>query len=175
VKHIYCVASGCYSDYRVHAVFEREDDAARYAVELSKDRGDDEGWALRSSDARVEIMPYYPEGGAPEIVTVYRAALLLYDDGRVMEDFWPFRETMDVKPQASQEWSHEVVVGARPVLRYVRAPIYSGKGGRIEGTCLDARALIQAIKDRAAMFKAGAWNPRSSRELNWQSGEEPAS
>lgn len=166
----YCVSSGCYSDYRVLATFDDIKDAKSWAAALRDASEGDDSWAY-SDDARVELLPHYAAGKTPTVVMVYRASVVLWDNGVVASERGA--ATAGIEARSSKEWSHDAAGDSRPRLRYVRAPCYNKNGGRLEGEGTDERALIQAISDRAAMFKAGAWNPKRHTELTWVGTDDP--
>lgn len=63
MKTIYAVSSGEYSDYSVHAAFEREEDAQQYADRRT----------THSETFRVEDLPFYGPGEVPPVHTLYYA------------------------------------------------------------------------------------------------------
>ena len=173
-RRLYAVVSGSYSDYRILALFDSQESAAKWAdtVKVESEKDDT---SFYDSDARIESFPFYAGSEQPGIVTTYRAEVTLFDDGRVLDyRAGKWDEAGEVVSRGSKEWSHDAESDSRPRLRYCRAPRHNGKAGRLEGHGLDERALIQAISDRVAMFKAGAWDPRKRTDIEWTGGEDPS-
>ena len=72
------LSSGEYSDYRVHAVFERQSAAEAAAKEFSKDY----------EIYRAEEVKVYPDGYEPEWVTTYRVHETFLPDGLTTGAVW---------------------------------------------------------------------------------------
>ena len=53
----------------------------------------------------------------------------------------------------------------RPSVRYVRALVHGGKGGRIEVRGSNEAAVRKVYSERVAMWKAGAWAGPQHNEI----------
>lgn len=146
-KVIYAVTSGCYSDYRVLAVFTDKSTAERWAKALASE-----------SDSWVEEFDLVQRGIAPFRVTTWQQNAELYDDGRV--DIGELR--------SSDEWAINTLYGIppiRPQVRYVRALCHDNRGGRLEVRGAVRRAVLKVVSERIAMWKAGTWAGPKHDEL----------
>lgn len=145
-KHMWAVSTGVYSDYRVCAVFEKQDDA--------------ENWAQAIGDeARVEQIMHVPAGVRPFKQTVYGQSANLWDNGEVvLQDVW-----------SHTDYPIDSLFGevpTRPKVRYVRAPIHRNKGGRVDIAGPTAASVAKVMNERIMAWKAGAWAGPECREIN---------
>jgi hypothetical protein len=138
---IYAISSGSYSDYRVLAVFSSKKVAQET---LRRWNGTNDSW----SSGQVEEFPFYD--AVPEPETVFSMIQELWDDGtegrlneRAHTDM-PFDRLFDVPPKG------------RPSVRFVRAPVHQGKGGRLEVRGTDIKKVQKAFRDRKAQWQATA-------------------
>jgi hypothetical protein len=98
-KYLYAIASGSYSDYRVHAVCESKADAEQVAKV-----GNRSGGAF-FDDFEVEEMPYFPKGEVPQRGGWWSAEAVVQDDGRIEHDEprfhvrWPWDYDYEPKSQ----------------------------------------------------------------------------
>jgi len=135
---IWVVSSGSYSDYRVHAVF-ADELAAKRAVGMER--------KPYGESYVVETLPFFATGEFAEMVTEYRHNIVLWDDGRSDQEH--------VSEETGPEF--DLTYGpppARPQVRYVRAPIYGNKGGRIEVRGADRAAVDKTLTDKVAEWRA---------------------
>ena len=134
-RRVWLVVTGSYSDYQVECAAASEADGEQIAATINASGSGYEG-------ARVESVPLVTPPVHP--VTVYRASVTVWDDGRVEHhELWQY---------ARWPWEHEA---SRPVRwRWVRAPMYEGKGGRLDVTGTDRERVFKVASDRAAMIHA---------------------
>lgn len=150
MKHLWAVASGEYSDYRVHAVFETKAQADAAALLNVPDS---------YNDYRVEEIQFYPKGTKAKMVTVYSLQVNLWDDGRwnrgnsnsSAEPSGALNPISRVQPEFNS-WHADA--GPRPKTRFVRAPCHNGKGGRFEVYGTNRSAVLKTVKDRVAEHTA---------------------
>lgn len=132
---IYAVSTGSYSDYRVRATFELEEDAKISAEAMN---AQDE-WA----EARVEVLSYYPAGQTPTSQTVYYHGAHVQDNGVVTSEY----------DHGFVEWDFEAFQtfeNNRPDVRFHR-----GTGvGSLTVSGLDKQAVDQSFSDNLARIKA---------------------
>jgi len=159
VENVYCVASGCYSDYEVHAAFECKEDAEAWASAISE--RDDNGYSR--GDVRVQEFLRVPKGVKPYTQTTYHRNMNLWDDGTTSDDNQSCNTDFPI-------CAYDGVPPGRPRVRFVRAPCHRGKGGRLEMTCANKSVMDKAFQDRLTMWKAGAWNTRDLKEWKSNSG-----
>ena len=152
-KKIWVVEQGSYSDYRVLAVFEDEATARAWANAINADGG------RYGEEAEVSEMDLVTKGTKPEKVTTYRVYATLWDDGTV-EDADNLRSDSDFPITALYG-----VPPKRPRVRYVRAPCYNNRGGRLEVIGSSAQSVMKVVSDRIAMWKAGAWAGPEHKEI----------
>ncbi len=137
-KTMYAVASGEYSDYRVVCVCDSEARAEAVAASL---RDDSDGWRR---DARVESINYVDH--PPEKVTVHHASVEVFDDGTTREQRQPWQTT---------EWPFDHWEPLDAVSwRWVRAPMYNCKGGRLDVRGTDQERVRRVFSDRRAQLLA---------------------
>lgn len=135
MKTSYVVSSGSYSGYRVHAVFESEEDAKAHAAQIGS-------WA------DVVDMPYFPTGTRPEMTTIW-------DVTAQGPDF-----ELDLRARTEPEYDGETAMlrGRRPKVdentRWVRNG--SEKVPFLSCRSLDLEAAKKVVSDRAAQLKAKA-------------------
>ena len=105
-------------------------------------------------------MGLIPKGRGPYQETTWESQVTLWDDGRVEQDG---------EPSARTEFPIATLRGPapkRPEVRYVRAPVHEGKGGRLEVRGPTLASVVKVVAERIAMWKAGAWAGPGHRELN---------
>lgn len=113
-KSVWLVTSGSYSDYSVHCAAPSEE-AAQGIVDALNTPGK---WARYF----VEQVPVIEKA---QRVTIYGIEAVIEDAGTVCEESVLDREEWNVDPLYPER--------LRPVtVRWVRAPIYNGKAGRLE-------------------------------------------
>lgn len=136
MSNVYAITSGEYSGYRVLAVCEDKKTAERWARAINGQQ-----------DARVEAMTYIKAGEPPRRQHRVDVIETWWDSGQV-EDF----DCEEVDEYAIASYRGEAP--ARPVVRFVRAPVHNGRGGRIE---VAARTKVEAMKvysEQKAMWKS---------------------
>lgn len=152
LRELWTVESGSYSDWRIHAVFENEEDAETWAAAI---RGEEGGW---HSDASVGRLTLVPAGVKPRRITTWEMEAELWDDGRVLNE----------RVHSYTEYPITALHGPppkRPCVRYVRAPIHGGYGGRIEVRGATEKSVRKVFSERVAMWKAGSWAGPGHAEL----------
>ncbi|HUW01784.1 MAG TPA: hypothetical protein VMW08_05495 [Acidimicrobiales bacterium] len=139
MKKVHAVSSGTYSDYRVHALFRRKRDAEAAIVELAGTPDFYSGGSLR-----VEAFHLFDKGEplVPVPWRMYRVTV--WDDGT----------TSDVVESNEAKWPWEFEAGRRVDVRFVRAPVHQGKGGRLEVYGTDLPAVGQVFSDNRAQVLA---------------------
>lgn len=137
MKTIYAIASGEYSDYRVMAVAESKELAEAWAEAL---RTDEDGW---HDDARVEEMVFVDEPPARQHF-VY-----------LNQDLWNDGSEGDLRISESDKYpiDYEEPSPVRPRVRFVRAPVHGGKGGRLEVTGRDKQSVMKVYTEQVAMWR----------------------
>jgi hypothetical protein len=136
---IYAVTTGSYSDYRVRSLFTSKKLAKTAAEATGKE---DDSWY---SDAEVE--EFYLYDHVPEPVTEFYYQAELWDDGRVTNEHQ--------RSETRLPWTHLWgVPPKRPDVRYVRAPMYKGKAGRLEVRGSNEQAVKQSFSDNKARILA---------------------
>ena len=140
-KKMWALSSGSYSDYRVKVLFASKK-LAEEAVRA--DNADKESWGESFS----EVFEVYDT--VPEMVTVHVWQEAIYDDGT----------TSDFRASAHSHlpWNHywDYAENGRPKVRFVRAPMYHNRGGRLEVSGTDEQAVKQAFTDNKARILAEA-------------------
>ena len=145
-KSVWLVSSGSYSDYRVHCAAPSKKAAQGIVDALN---GDDE-W----SKYFVERVPVIEKA---ERITVYGIEAIVTDDGTVREESVRDRDEWNVDPLYQQR--------LRPVtVRWVRAPIYHGRAGRLEVYGTDRELVREAFASTKAQL-LGDPDLRSRREF----------
>ena len=133
---IWGISQGSYSDYRVLALCDTKKRAEAVA-------------ALPGSDSygdglMVEEFVYLDHD--PERVTTYLLSVEIFDTGSVKNHHERMRT----------EWEFSMLYPEdnRPVRwRWVRAPMYNGKGGRLEVMGTDQERVRKVFSDRTAMLR----------------------
>lgn len=148
MQTVYAVASGEYSDYRIHALFEVEADAEAHAAKRN------EGGSAYES-ASVEEFSFYPAGEQPERLTVFHISAY-----RSMEN--PYKETQRSDVVWSYDYEGDFVSGSAvpsgtSVLTSGGDPVSTSSWGksynaRARGT--DPERTRKAFQD--AMYRAKA-------------------
>ena len=119
---VWAVSSGSYSDYRVLGLFPTKELAERAAMEVC---GIDKGYRY---DAFTESFTLWAADDMPQAVTFWRVNQTWWDDGSITgedEEEWTQHELATL---------FDIPSGDRVAVRWVRAPMHKGKGGRIELT-----------------------------------------
>jgi len=138
MKKVHAVSSGTYSDYRVHALFHSESDAEKARAQLA---GSEDFYG---GSARVESFHLFDEG-EPVVPVPWRMVRVnIWDDGT----------TGDVDEANEMKWPWEFEAGRRVDVRWVRAPVHQGKGGRLEVYGTDLQAIGQSFSDNRAQVLA---------------------
>ena len=133
---VWLVSSGSYSDYRVHCAAPSKKAAQGIVDALN---GDDE-WIKYF----VERVPVVDKA---EKVTIYGVEAIVTDDGTVREESVRDRDEWNVDPLYPQR--------LRPVtVRWVRAPIYHGRAGRLEVYGTDEERVRKTYSDMRAQLLA---------------------
>lgn len=154
---VYVLASGAYSDREWHAVFTTEEAAQEALLASAASSG------YRSKhDYRIEEHTLYTS--CPEPVTVHRWSSVILDDGSCE----PTRKLADIE----LPWDHLWGVPRATLIRYVRAPIYRGHGGRLEVRGRDFEEVERAHADTLEKLRATARTgskPKEIKERPWAS------
>lgn len=131
-RTIYAVSSGSYSDYSVIALFEREEDANAYALDIGT-----EGYG----GAFVEEFDYWPAGARPKVVRVYRS----YWNP---QNQWKASDSLTATPELLARLK-------RPAVRELSHPHnpISWGGAWIMGEALDEQDLRKAMSDAIALVR----------------------
>lgn len=130
-KIVWAVTSGSYSDYRVRALFEDEA-TAKSVVATQKDHYD---WSLDG----IEGLVFYPAGEVPSQVPCHYMQVEIWDDGHLSNE--------RAESQNRWDWDEVEDFPVRPKVRWVRPPIQSDKGGRLEVRGRDLQGVQQAFSD----------------------------
>ena len=149
MKTVHVISSGEYSDYRVLAVVEDEATATAWADSL---RNEPDGY---HSDARVELMPFIPSGTAPAKQHFVCLTENLWDDGKC--DHYHVDEEDEY---AIGSYRGEAPL--RPLVRFVRALIHEGRGGRIEISGRTLAAVLKVYSEQKAVWKSSPKTFRAS-------------
>jgi hypothetical protein len=151
ITEMWAVASGEYSDYGIDAICGDRETAEAWAKAMN------ESADTCGSDHRVESIEFVPAGVEPFQVTHYTRHAELYDSGKLVEH--------DMRVDV--EWAVGSYMGippSRPHVRFVRAPVYQDKGGRLEVRGASEEAVNKVFSERVAAWKAGGWITRDLRE-----------
>lgn len=140
-RKVWAITTGAYSDYSVRALFSSKR-AAKQAAEANNK--DEDGW---HRDTEIEVFYLYDE--VPVKVTEFFYQVEIWDDGRVTNE----RNHATTCLPWNHLWG---LPKARPDVRYVRAPMYRDKGGRLEVRGTDEQAVKQAFSDNKARLLAEA-------------------
>ena len=133
-KSVWLVTSGSYSDYSVHCAAPSEE-AAQGIVAALNTPGK---WARYF----VEQVPVIEKA---ERITVYGIEAVIADDGTVREESVRDREEWNVDPLHPER--------LRPVtVRWVRAPAYRGRAGRLEVYGTDRERVRKTFSDMKAQL-----------------------
>lgn len=135
---MYALTSGSYSDYQVHCVFEREDDA--------------EAAAALGGDYEVVGLPLYRAGERPtRVITHWQAEARLYDET-------PLRvEGMHTHATTHWSWEGEPQYGPdRPRFGLLWIPPRSDRAGwwSLSAVCRDRDLALKSVQDNLAELKA---------------------
>lgn len=134
--HVWLVSSGSYSDYRV------------LCAAPSKKAAQD---IVRTLNAADEWAEYFAEQvpviEQAERVTVYALEAIIADAGTVREELVCDRDEWNVDPLYPER--------RRPVtVRWVRAPCYNGRAGRLEVYGTDQERVRKTFSDMKAQLLA---------------------
>jgi hypothetical protein len=139
-RKLWALTAGSYSDYQVHALFPTKKLAEAGVEAHNKDK---EAWI---EGAQVETLYLYDE--VPEPTTSWKYQAELWDDGLTTNEY--------LDSTTALPWNHlRGEAPKRPKVRYVRAPIYNNKGGRLEVYGSDEQAVKQAFSDNKARIRDG--------------------
>ncbi len=145
-RYVYAIASGSYSDYRVHAIVDGKKKDADALVKRAND-GDGFGDGYRVES----LMVVSPD--------VKRIESLL-----IQENIWDDGTTNEYFTHTSVRWPFDLLFeyeGRPVVVRWVRAPIHYGKGGRLEVRGTDHERVRKTFSDmRAALLTDDAMRSR---------------
>lgn len=132
---VWVVSSGSYSDYRVHCAAPSKK-AAQGIVD-----------ALNGDETYNYFIEQVPVIDKAEKVTIYGVEAIVTDNGTVREESVRDRDEWNVDPLYPQR--------LRPVtVRWVRAPIYHGRAGRLEVYGLDEERVRKTYSDMRAQLLA---------------------
>lgn len=133
---VWLVSSGSYSDYRV------------LCAAPSKKAAQDIVDALNATDEWAEyFVEQVPVIEHAERVTVYGLEAIITDAGTVREESVRDRDEWNVNPLYPER--------LRPVtVRWVRAPIYNGRAGRLEVYGTDQERVRKTFSDMKAQLLA---------------------
>ena len=134
-KSVWVVSSGSYSDYRVHCAAPSKKAAKAIIAALNGDE---------TYNYFIEQVPVIDKA---EKVTIYGMEAIITDDGTVREESVRDRDEWNIDPLYPQR--------LRPVtVRWVRAPIYHGRAGRLEVYGLDEERVRKTYSDMRAQLLA---------------------
>ena len=132
---VWVVSSGSYSDYRVHCAAPSKKAAQAIVVALNGDE---------TCNYFIEQVPVIDKA---EKVTIYGVEAIVTDDGTVREESVRDRDEWNIDPLYPQR--------LRPVtVRWVRAPIYHGRAGRLEVYGTDRERVGKTFSDMKAQLVA---------------------
>jgi len=133
---MWVIASGSYSDYRVHAVCDSKKTAKTIAARANADR---DGY---HDDYVIEELVYVDDPQISKVETL-RLSVNIWDDGTETED----RESYSV------EWPFDTLYGLSDCTwRWVRAPMHKNKGGRLEVSGTDHERVRKVFGERRALI-----------------------
>ena len=133
---VWLVSSGSYSDYRVHCAAPSKKAAQGIVAALNAT----DKW----SEYFLEEVPVIEKA---ERITVYGIEAIITDAGTVREESVRDREEWNVDPLYPYRLC--------PVtIRWVRAPIYNGKAGRLEVYGTDRELVRETFSDMKAQLVA---------------------
>ena len=134
-KTVWLVSSGTYSDYSVHCAAPSK--AAAQSIVA----------ALNGVDRIEYFVEQVPVIEKAQRVTVYGIEAVIADDGTVCEESVRDRDEWNVDPLYPQR--------LRPVtIRWVRAPVYHGRAGRLEVYGTDRERVRKTFSDLKAQLLA---------------------
>jgi len=141
---IWVVSSGSYSDYSVLAAFTSKSLAEEAAKMQTVD-------SYRSY--RVESLQSF--GRPPTMITTFKITTTIWDNGESghrcagESDVHPYWKSERSEPEFDMMYQR----AQRPDVRFVRAPVYKNKGGRLDVRCEDEQACWQAFSDNLVQIK----------------------
>lgn len=130
-KHVWAVSSGEYSDYRVLAICDSKKRAEAIAAQ------DESGYG----SAFVEKIPYWDTD--PRVRTVYGRECVITKAGEVKDEQVRDRDEHEVYAL----WTSRMVPST---VRWVRAPMYDGKAGRLEVYGTSKTRVLKAYSEHIA-------------------------
>lgn len=136
VRRLWAVTTGEYSDYRVNAVFEREEDARAFI---------DSGFGSDSYGADVTEMPYVPAGVRPRRLTVHCTSATAYRRGKLGD--------VAVRTYSEVVWD----LGDNPAPRRPRVwenRWADGSAVSVNAACSNPTLAEKAVRDRLARLYA---------------------
>jgi hypothetical protein len=150
-KTLWAVSIGSYSDYRVQALFETEEQAEKVVREAD---AIDSGYGYYT-----ETFEFYAKDETPEAFIIYQASIWLFDDGT----YGAVKVTSD-GPKMEFQHFYKVPPKTRPHIRQIRTPYLKGKGARLDVTGRTDTMVRKVVSDRLAEHKA--LGPRKVPEIN---------
>lgn len=161
MRRVWAITSGSYSDYQVCAILPTEK-AAKEALEQARTLAPD--WGVYPRPDSVTSFVAYDEGEMPALVTVYRRQVVVWDTGQV-DGRPPFGlSASDPEPTDQPrvldhrvwDWSGDCPKDDRTSVCFVCAPLYDGKGGRLEVSGRNEQAVNQSLSDNLARLVLNA-------------------
>ena len=153
---VWALSSGSYSDYRVLSVYPTKKEAEAAAEILNTSAG---------YEFFAEALPTFT--GEPQRVVIYGLHCNIWDDGRrKVDNIWASSGAYAEPEQVADrvEWDVDPLYPERVrrvSVRWVRAPIHRGLGGRLEVYGTDSEAVRKAFGDnRAALLADDALRAR---------------
>jgi hypothetical protein len=137
VETVWALSRGSYSDYRVLCIVRGGEDEAKLLAARANAAGDE---LYEDPYEAEELAVVDPDVQKVEILTLTSE---IFDDGRTKES----------DPRIRVEWPFDALYGT-PSLRWrwVRAPMYRDKGGRLEVWGTDHERVRRVFSDRRAML-----------------------
>ena len=140
-KSVWLVSSGSYSDYRVHCA----SDYSVHCAAPSKKAAQSIVAALNGADRIEYFVERVPVFEKAERVTIYGLDAVIEDDGTVRREAARDRDEWNVDPLYPER--------LRPVtVRWVRAPAYRGRAGRLEVYGTDRERVRKTFSDMKAQL-----------------------
>lgn len=137
VETVWVLSRGSYSDYHVLCVVR----GGQAEAEMLAARANAAGDELYGDPYEAEELPIVD----PDVqkVEILRLQVEVFDDG----------ETKELKPQIRVQWPFDALYDTpRLRWRWVRAPMYHDKGGRLEVWGSDHERVRRVFSDRRAML-----------------------
>jgi len=142
---IWVVSSGSYSDYSVLAAF-----ASKSLAEKAAKMRTDE---FNYRDYRVESLQSFDRD--PAVITTFKITTTIWDNGESGHSCAGESEVRRYLKSERTEPEFDMLYrrAQRPDVRFVRAPVYKNKGGRLDVRCEDEQACWQAFSDSFAQVR----------------------